>query len=88
MEKNTSMNYSGKHDILEGRWRELKGYVRKQWGKLTDDDVERLSGRQEELIGVLQQRYGYGKEQAELEVNKWLREYDNKATKRTPPGKV
>ena len=59
-------------DILEGKWNELKGRVKGQWGQLTDDDVAKLTGKQEELAGVLQQRYGYGKAQAEAEINKWL----------------
>jgi uncharacterized protein YjbJ (UPF0337 family) len=59
-------------DILTGKWHELKGKVRTQWGKLTDDDMTKLSGKTEELTGILQQRYGYGKAQAEHEINKWL----------------
>ena len=59
-------------DILMGKWHELKGKVRKQWGKLTDDDVTRLNGKTEELAGVLQQRYGYGKAQAKIEIDHWL----------------
>jgi uncharacterized protein YjbJ (UPF0337 family) len=68
-------------DILFGKWHELKGQVRQQWGKLTDDDLTRLSGKTEELAGVLQQRYGYGKAQAEIEINKWLRDHDRGHTK-------
>jgi uncharacterized protein YjbJ (UPF0337 family) len=60
-------------DILFGKWHELKGQVRKQWGKLTDDDFLRLSGKTEELVGVLQERYGYGKVQAEREIDHWLK---------------
>ena len=63
-------------DILLGKWHELKGQVRQQWGKLTDDDFTRLSGKTEELVGVLQQRYGYGKAQAEFAINDWLRDQD------------
>lgn len=59
-------------DILLGKWHELKGQVRQRWGKLTGDDLARLSGKTEELVGVLQQRYGYGKAQAEIEINYWL----------------
>ena len=59
-------------DILQGKWHEVKGRVRGQWGKLTDDDVAKLTGKQEELAGLLQQRYGYDKAQAETEINKWL----------------
>jgi uncharacterized protein YjbJ (UPF0337 family) len=59
-------------DILFGKWHELKGLVRQKWGKLTDDDFTRLSGKTEEFAGVLQQRYGYSKAQAEMEINNWL----------------
>jgi uncharacterized protein YjbJ (UPF0337 family) len=62
-------------DILMGKWHEVRGKVRQQWGKLTDDDVTRLSGKMEELAGVLQQRYGYSKAQAEIEINKWLSDH-------------
>jgi len=60
------------NDILLGKWHELKGHVREQWGKLTDDDLLLLSGKTEELAGVLQQRYGYDKAKAETEINDWL----------------
>jgi len=63
-------------DIVQGKWQELKGQVKQQWGKLTDDDLQRLSGKTEELAGVLQQRYGYGKVQAEMEINKWASVHD------------
>jgi uncharacterized protein YjbJ (UPF0337 family) len=69
-------------DILLGKWHELKGQVRQQWGKLTDDDMTRLSGKTEELAGVLQQRYGYSKAQAELEINQWLHDNDLRAKKK------
>ena len=63
-------------DILHGKWHELKGKVRQKWGKITDDDFTQLSGKTEELAGVLRQRYGYGKAQAEIEINNWLRDHD------------
>jgi uncharacterized protein YjbJ (UPF0337 family) len=59
-------------DILPVRWPELRGQVQSQWGKLSMDDVLRLNGKTEELVGVLQQRYGFGKAQAALEINNWL----------------
>jgi len=71
----------GTNDVLLGKWHVLRGQVRQQWAKLTDDDVARLSGKTEELAGVLQQRYGYGKAQAENEINKWLQEHDLHAKK-------
>ncbi len=68
-------------DILMGKWHELKGQARQQWAKLTDDDLAQLSGKAEELAGVLQQRYGYGKAQAEKEIHNWLAKHDPAAKK-------
>jgi uncharacterized protein YjbJ (UPF0337 family) len=59
-------------DILQGKWREMKGRVKEKWGELTDDDLDRIEGRSEQLIGALQQRYGYGKEQAEEEYRRFV----------------
>jgi uncharacterized protein YjbJ (UPF0337 family) len=63
-------------DILQGEWPVLKGQVKRRWGKLTDGDVQRLSGKTDELAGILQQRYGYGKAQAKIEINQWVSEHD------------
>jgi uncharacterized protein YjbJ (UPF0337 family) len=60
-------------DILKGQWTQLKGRVREQWGKLTDDDLDRIQGKSEQLIGRLQERYGWAQEQAQREVDTWLR---------------
>ena len=65
-------------DILQGKWHELKGQARQTFAKLTDDDIERMSGKMEELSGVLQQRYGYNKAKADTEINNWLKEADKK----------
>jgi uncharacterized protein YjbJ (UPF0337 family) len=59
-------------DILQGKWTELKGKVKKQWGKLTNDDLDVIEGSSEELIGRLQKTYGYGREEAEREVDEFL----------------
>ena len=63
-------------DILKGKWPELKVQAKQHWGKLTDDDIQRLSGTTEELAGVLRQRYGYGEAQAEMEIINWLHDSD------------
>jgi uncharacterized protein YjbJ (UPF0337 family) len=55
---------------------ELKGQVQQKWGKLTNDDLAQLSGKTEELVRVLQQRYGYARVQAEIEINNWLHDHD------------
>ena len=60
------------NDIMQGKWAELKDQVRVQWVNLTEEDMTQLTGEPEQLSAVLQQRYGFGKEQAELEINNWL----------------
>jgi uncharacterized protein YjbJ (UPF0337 family) len=62
-------------NILKGKWLQLKGDVREKWGQLTDDDVERVGGSVEHLVGVLQAKYGYAKQQAEGEVDTFLAKY-------------
>ena len=59
-------------DILKGKWIQVKGDIRSWWGTLTDDDVNRIQGDTEKFIGKLQERYGYGREQAERELNEFL----------------
>jgi uncharacterized protein YjbJ (UPF0337 family) len=58
-------------DQLEGNWKQLKGSIQKQWGKLTDDDFDVIAGNKEKLAGKLQERYGYSKEQAEEEIKNY-----------------
>ena len=59
-------------DIMQGNWIELKGKVQKQWGKLTDDDLDKIEGKRKELVGRVQKRYGYAMDQAEKEVNSFF----------------
>jgi uncharacterized protein YjbJ (UPF0337 family) len=61
-------------DEIEGNWKQLKGKVRSQWGKLTDDDVEVVNGKRTELLGLLQTRYGHAKEEAEREIERWIKQ--------------
>jgi uncharacterized protein YjbJ (UPF0337 family) len=58
-------------DTFEGKWKQLKGSVKQRWGKLTDDDITALSGKKDELIGKLQERYGYTREQAQREADEF-----------------
>jgi uncharacterized protein YjbJ (UPF0337 family) len=58
-------------DTLKGQWTQLKGKVREQWGKLTDDDVDLIQGRSEQLIGKIQERYGVARDEAQRQVNSW-----------------
>ena len=58
-------------DILKGKWTQIRGDVRRNWGNLTDDDLSTIYGDREKLIGRLQERYGYSREQAEREVTRF-----------------
>jgi uncharacterized protein YjbJ (UPF0337 family) len=60
-------------DQLEGKWKQVKGQVREKWGKLTDDDMTVIGGRQEQLIGRVQERYGIAKEEATTQVNAFMK---------------
>lgn len=63
-------------DMFKGQWKQLKGHIQKQWGKLTDDELDEIEGNKEILLGKLQEKYGYTKEQARLEVDTWMRDTD------------
>jgi uncharacterized protein YjbJ (UPF0337 family) len=63
-------------DRIEGNWVEFKGKVRERWGKLTDDDLEVVAGKREQLIGVLQNRYGLARDALEREVREFEAELD------------
>jgi uncharacterized protein YjbJ (UPF0337 family) len=58
-------------DTLKGQWTQLKGQVREQWGKLTDDDLDQVQGRSEQLVGKIQERYGIARDEAERQLNSW-----------------
>ena len=59
-------------DRVEGNWKEFKGKVQLQWGKLTNDDLDVIKGKRTELAGRLQQRYGVAKDEAERDIDTWL----------------
>lgn len=56
-------------DILKGNWKQFKGEIQKQWGKLTNDDLDVIQGNYEKLVGRVQERYGYERERAQQEVD-------------------
>ena len=58
-------------DILAGKWKEMKGKAKEQWGKITDDDLDRIAGKRDQLVGKIQERYGITKDEAERQVNDW-----------------
>ncbi len=56
---------------VKGSWNQSKGTIRKQWGKLTDDDVDKIAGERDILVGRIQERYGIAKDEAERQVKDW-----------------
>lgn len=60
-------------DRMEGNWKQAKGKVMAEWGKLTEDDLEVVAGRREQLAGKIQERYGCAREDAEAQVSAWER---------------
>ena len=58
-------------DTLKGQWTQLKGAVREQWGKLTNDDVDEIQGKTEQLVGKIQERYGVARDEARRQVDSW-----------------
>ncbi len=59
-------------DILLGKWNVMRGRVRKQWGKLSDRQIDQIGGNYDRLVGELQENYGYTREKAEEEANRWI----------------
>ena len=60
------------NDIAAGKWKQLLGKAKTAWGKLTDDELAKVEGRAERLVGLIQERYGKTRDKAEREVRRWL----------------
>lgn len=76
----SSMDRSGERsmmneDIFSGWWKQNRGMMRSWWGKLTDDDLERIGGQKDRLVGMLQEKYGYTREMAQREVERRLSDF-------------
>jgi len=61
-------------DVFKGKWKELRGQVKEWWGKLTDDELEQAGGIADQIVGLLQQKYGYTREHAVEEFNQRIKE--------------
>ena len=65
--KDTEMNW----DRIEGNWKQFKGNVKEQWGKLTDDQLDVIGGKRDNLAGKIQETYGITKDEAEQQLSDW-----------------
>jgi len=70
---------------IEGKWDQFKGKARSQWAKLTDDDMANLQGKREELAGKIVERYGVAKEDADKQINTWIKALDDDSSRGTRP---
>jgi uncharacterized protein YjbJ (UPF0337 family) len=77
-DEGVTMNVTFNRDVLAGQWKQVRGKAKQTWGKLTDNDLDRITGRFEEIAGLVQQRYGYTKEQAEKEVTQFIEKMNMK----------
>jgi len=66
-------------DIAQGNFKQLKGKIKQQWGKLTDDEIDALDGRRDQLVGKVQERYGIAKDEARRQVDSWLNTRDDRS---------
>ncbi len=66
-------------DRFAGNWKQIQGKIKQRWGELTDDDVARIEGRREELVGRLQAKYSYTKQRAEQEIDNFMDEMERRA---------
>lgn len=72
-------------DIVEGKWKQMRGEAKAWWGKLTDDDLDRAAGKFEVLAGILQEKYGYTREAAVEEIDKRVTAYEDGMKEKVKP---
>ena len=65
-------------DVMEGKWQQVKGSIKERWGELTDDDWKRAEGKTDRLAGIIQEKYGHGKEDVQRELDRMFHHDDKK----------
>ncbi|MDR3632875.1 MAG: CsbD family protein [Isosphaeraceae bacterium] len=60
-------------DQVAGEWKQFRGHVKEKWGKLTDDELTTIAGKRDQLAGLLQEKYGYAKDHAEMEIDRFAK---------------
>ena len=73
------------NDVFVGKWKQVRGEAKVWWGKLTDDDLDKVAGRFDMFIGLLQEKYGYSRAQAEQEIEKRVTEFESNMNRKTQP---
>jgi len=72
-------------DVFEGKWKQIRGEAKAWWGKLTDDDLDRVAGKMDVFTGLLQEKYGYTRERAADEIEKRVTDYETRLKNQTKP---
>ncbi|MDO5529172.1 MAG: CsbD family protein [Paracoccus sp. (in: a-proteobacteria)] len=62
-------------DVVQGKWKQLKGNVKEKWGDLTDDEIDQIDGKKDQLSGKLQEKYGWTKDEAEKQIDDFTRDH-------------
>jgi uncharacterized protein YjbJ (UPF0337 family) len=75
-------------DIFKGKWKQIRGEAKAWWGKLTDDDLDRIAGKFDVLTGLIQEKYGFTRQLAAEEIDKRVTEYETNLKKKTVPTPV
>jgi uncharacterized protein YjbJ (UPF0337 family) len=78
--RRSTMNW----DQVEGQWKQIKGSAKQQWGKLTDDDLDVIAGKKDQLLGKLQERYGIQREEAKKQAEQWCKAQKEMREQDTP----
>ncbi|WP_299830177.1 CsbD family protein [uncultured Roseobacter sp.] len=66
-------------DIIKGNWKQMKGQVQSKWGELTDDEIDQAEGDRERFVGLIQERYGVAKDEAERQIDEFIAEHKSAA---------
>ncbi len=66
-------------DVLQGKWKQIRGKVREHWAQIADHDLDKIAGKREQLVGLVQEKYGYTKERAEQDVDFFLKKMNLRA---------
>ena len=69
-------------DQIEGNWKQFKGKAREKWGDLTDDELDRIGGKKDQLVGAIQARYGRSKDEADSDADEWATTLEENAETR------
>ena len=72
-------------DVFEGKWKQIRGQAKGWWGRLTDDDLNKVAGKFESFVGLLQEKYGYSRERAQEELEKHVNKYETNMNRKTEP---